>query len=496
MTNYWWLLANYAWYHEAELLVDAFSYSASTEGDIIHLRPGDTRLEQSIRLGYIHFQSQKQLSFHKRPDEDDEPIVSIQDLSQQVYEAVGSNMVSRQERPYPRYVLSFPSNAANLLRPFRDDGLFKEDLNYIEGVAREQYIHPGELLGFQLANNLTMLEVVKIRRFLYFLRELMAHKLVPLLQTDPQIALRSLLPVFRKDKFLGLLGRCVSEDAAEAFLRIATYDREAGRGVFDVQYQPLIRGEDHYLVPMNVLCSSDVLRNLLYTERKKISQNGADSPMQRLVAEALRTRFRYVAEGTKLRVDGRSLEIDIVAVVKRQLLLIECKNAFHPCGVHELRRSYEHIQKARKQLDRLREALGREEERRRLGQSLRWDLSGVDQICTCVVTGNRIFNGYTIGEHPVRPVYELINMVVEGRIRVGDEEFCVWQGSHFEPQDLLDYIAGSTVHADLFGAFKDAARTYVLGDARMNIWTYVLDAERFAQTANARYRKGTENETP
>ena len=65
--------------------------------------------------------------------------------------------------------------------------------------------------------------------------------------------------------------------------------------------------------------------------------------MQRLVAQALRRRFSQVAEGAKLRVQGALLEIDIVAVVERRLLLIECKSAFHPCGVHELRTSYEHV---------------------------------------------------------------------------------------------------------------------------------------------------------
>ena len=483
-------------YQEAELLVDVFSYSASEEGDAIHLRPDDTRLEQSIRLGYIHTESQKNLSLLRHFEEDDEPVVSLQDLSKQVYEALGTRMVRRRELPLPRYALFFPNEVDELLAPFRGDGLFKEDAIYLDAGAKEQYARPEALLGFQLADGLTMLDVVKIRRFLNFLRELMAQKLLPLMETDPQIAIRSLLPVFRKDKLLHLLEQCVSREAAQAFLRIATYDRASSRGVFDVQYQPLILGKDHYLVPMNVLCSSDLLRNLLYTQRKKVQENDSDSSMQRLVARALRTRFRQVAEGTGLRVDGRSLEIDIVAVVERQLLLIECKSAFHPCGVHELRTSYEHLLKGRKQLDRLREALRREEVRRRLCRSLRWDFGAVDGILTCVVTGNRIFNGYAIGDHPVRPAYEMINMVVRGTVQIGDEEFCVWRNSHFEPQDLLDYLAGSTVHADLFGAFEDATRSYVLGGATMNVWTYVLDAERVAQTLRTRYRRVTENETP
>ena len=479
-------------YQEAELLVDVFSYSATDEGDAIHLRPSDARLEQSIRLGFIHSEFQKNLSLRRHFEEDDEPVASLQDMSKQVYEAWGTKMVKRLERPFPRYALFFPE-VDELLGPFRGDGLFKEDAIYLDAVSREQYARPETLLPFQLADGLTMLDVVKIRRLLNFMRELMAQKLLPLMETDPQIAIRSLLPVFRKDKLLHVLGQCVSEEAAQAFLRIATYDRANSPGVFDVQYQPLIIGKDHYLLPTNVLCSSDLLRNLLYTQRKKVQENDADSPMQRLVARALRTRFHQVVEGTKIRVDGRSLEIDIVAVVERQLLLIECKSAFHPCGVHELRTSYEHLVKAQKQLDRLRDALRREEVRRRLCRSLHWDPSAVDGILTCVVTGNRIFNGYTIGDHPVRPAYEMINMVTGGIVRIDDEEFHVWRNREFEPQDLLDYLAGSTIHADLFGAFKDAARRYALDGATMVVWTYVLDAERLVQTMRTRYATVTEN---
>ena len=313
------------------------------------------------------------------------------------------------------------------------------------------------------------------------------------MEADPQIANRSLLPVFRKDKLLYLLGKCVSEEAAEAFLRIATYDRASGVGVFDVQYQPLILGKDHYLVPMNVLCSSDLLRNLLYTQRKKVQGIDADSPMQRLVAQALRRRFSQVAEGAKLRVQGVLLEIDIVVVVQRRLLLIECKSAFHPCGVHELRTSYDHVRTARKQLDRLRDAVGHDEVRRRLYDSLKWDFGPVDEVLTCVVTGNRLFNGYMIGGHPVRPAYEMINMLLEGTIRIGDEEFGVWRKSDFEPQDLLDYLAGSTVHTDLTDSFLDVARSYELDGTTMNVWTYALHGERLLQKFRARYRRVTGN---
>ena len=482
-------------YQEAEVLVDVFCYSASDEGDVVHLRPNDPVLEQSIRLGFIHSEHQKLLSLLRDFEGDAEAVASLQDLSKQVYNQLGTKIVRRREKPFARYALYSP-DTDQVFEPFRAKRLFKEDVIYLDAVAREQYVRPEALLDFQLADGLTLFDIVKIRRLLNFLRELMAQKLLPLMESDAQVVNRSLLPVFRKDKLLDVLGKCVSEEAAQAFLRIATYDRTSSVGVFDVQYQPLIVGVDHYLVPMNVLCSSDLLRNLLYTQRKKIQDDDPDSPMQRLVAKALRRRFVQVAEGAKLRVQGAMLEIDIVAVVQRRLLLIECKSPFHPCGVHELRTSYEHVLTAGKQLDRIRDALMDEEVSRRLYVSLKWDLGSVDEVLTCVVTGNRLFNGYRIGDHPVRPAYELINMLVGGTIQIGNEEFGVWRKPEFEAQDLLDYLDGSTIHADVSGSFLDAARSYELGSATMKVWTYVLDGERLLQASRARYRRVMENEEP
>ena len=415
--------------------------------------------------------------------------MSSKELSKQVFEALGTNLVRRRERPLPRYALFFPVDVDKLLAPFRGDALFKEDVIYLDRAAKEHYAPFQALLAFQLTERLTLFDVVKIRRFLNFVRELMAQKLLPLLDSDPNIVTRSLLPVLRKEKFLHLLGQCVSREAAQEFVRIATYDHAKSREFFDLLYQPLITGKDHYLVPLNVLCSSDLLRNLLYIQRKKVQENDSDSPMQQMVARALRARFTHVVENKRFRVDGGWMEIDILAVVERRLLLIECKDAFHPCGLHELRTSYQHVLKARKQLDRLREVLQRSDVRRQLCASLQWDSDAVEEISTCIVTGNRIFNGYNIGDHPIRPAYEMTNMLAEGTLKMGEEEFCVWRESHFEPQDLLDYLAGVTVYRDLFDAFLPAERSYKLGRLTMKIGTYLLDVGQVMQTMRGRYRK-------
>ena len=163
-------------YQEAELLVDVFRYSASHEGAAIHLRPNDSLLEQSIRLGYIHSEHQKLLSLSRNFEDENEPVASLQDFSNQFYKQFGANVVRRRERPFPRYALFFPETD-QFFEPFRGTGLYKEDLIYLDAVAKEQYVRPEALLAFHVADGLTMFDVVKIRRFLNFLRELMAQKL-------------------------------------------------------------------------------------------------------------------------------------------------------------------------------------------------------------------------------------------------------------------------------------------------------------------------------
>ena len=473
-------------YQEAELWVDVFGYSAQYEQRVVHLRPSEPRLEQSIRMGYVHTAFQKHSMTARMSQEDDDGAVSLREVAKDVYSVAGREMVRRREGVYSRYALFLPE-AQQLLEPFRMDRVFKEDMVYLDAVAKEQFCRPDTLMGFQLADQLTMFDVVKIQRFLRFMGELLSQRLVPLLDDDRGIVMQSLLPVFRRAELLRVLRHCVSESAAETFLRVAAFDHGTRSGVFDVQYEPLIFGGDYCLLPMNILCSSDMLRNLLYTQRRKVEEAGSDAPMQNMVANALRQRSSRVEENVKVRGKDGPLEADIMAIVGQHLLLVECKSAFHPCGVHELRTSYEHLLKARRQLDRLRAALESEGARDRLFRRLKWGAVNVERVLTCVVSGNRVFNGYVVGDHPVRPAYELMNMVSEGRIGVGEESVRVWRGEDFEPQDLVDYLEGTTIHADFFDALEESALQYDFGGASLVQWTYVFDAVSYVDVVTERY---------
>ena len=469
-------------YQEAEIWVDVFSYSVAIDGDTFHLTPGDSRLEQSIRLGYMQTENQKNLTIQKHFNEKAESRASVQEWAKSLYATHGAKLVQLLEEPIRRYVLMLPQ-APILLEPFQSDNLFREDIANLGALAKVHYTDLETVPSFQLAESLTVLELLKIQRFLDFVRGLMAERLLPLLESSPRIAVRSLVPVFEKERLLEVLKLCVSEEAANTFLQIATYDHSKGQKVFDVQYQPVIQGVKKSLLPLNILCRSDLLRNLLYIQGVKVLENRDEDPMQRSLAETLQMRFSTVAENTKLKVDGHELEIDVVAIFERRLLVVECKNAFHPCGAHELRTSYDHILKAASQLDRLTNALRKVEVRNQLIKQLSGESGEVEEILTCIVTANRLFNGYQIGDHPVRQANEMMNMIVGGVASFGEEEIRLWRDNDFQAEDLLDYLAGSTIQFELFDALEEICYRYEFGSSRMVVSSYALDVEKLVQSA-------------
>jgi len=476
-------------YNEAELLIDIFSFEAARKGGVVRITPADIALEQSIRLGYIQGELQKavrEVSGLQGSDMEDRP--SLAELVRKVSEEHESTLMSQVNNPIPRIVFHMP-DVPELFGPFREDHLYAEDVTYLEETAKEQYCRPDKLLDFEVVDGLVLFDVLKIQRFLNFLGGLMGRRLLPLFRAGAPLAHRSLLAVFRIEQFRELLGRCVNMQSAAAFMRCVEYGGSQQRGMFDVQYQPVIRGKRYVLVPLNILRNANLMRNLLYLHAQKGKAEDPDSKvsMQQFLYASMRKRFRCVAESVRLKVAGQHLEIDILAIVGKTLLVIECKSPFHPCDLHELRTSYDHIVKAADQLDRLKAVLQDDAIVRPLIGRLGWSDVEYDSVGGCIVTGNRMFNGYMIRGNPVRQAYEMTSVLEEGTVTLETDVLRVWQGEEFSPEDLLGYLAGVTTHQDLFASMEPRDVTYRFGPDEMTFSTFVLIGERLTQLMRSRY---------
>jgi hypothetical protein len=478
-------------FEDAELLIDVFSYEATREGTGVRIDAPDIRLEQSIRLGYIQVQMQEVARQMRHPSDPRlEGLPSLSTLIQELAKEGQIDWTPQVESPIPRIVLRLPM-VPPLFALFREDNFYVEDVIYIEQTAKEQFCRPDELLRYEIVHGLSVLDVLKIQRFANFLGSLMGARLSPLFEARSPIAYRSLLPVFESSRFLQLLEQIVGAPAAAAFLSCTEYRGSTHPRKFDIQYAPIIRANQSLLVPVNILRTSNLLRNLLYVYAPERKARDPDPKvgMQNILAAALMRRFSRVAQNTEITLSGEDIEIDILVLVDKTVLVIECKSPYHPCDLHELRTSFDHVAKASTQLDRIVRLLGEEGNPQRLWRKLAWSGIEFDSVATCVVTANRMFNGYVSNGNPIRQAYEMVNLLETGELQTGESTRRVWRNEEFSPVDLMEYVAGRTIHQDLFDSMEERDLTYELGGSSLTFATFILSNERLRDIVEARYPK-------
>lgn len=120
--------------------------------------------------------------------------------------------------------------------------------------------------------------------------------------------------------------------------------------------------------------------------------------------------------------------------------------------MHEIRASLDHLRRASEQLGRFRTLWRNSEFREYFGHLTRWAVPTDTPTHTCIVTGNRMFTGYRMDEHPIRSVYELTVFLTESTVQIDDQVRRFWQGEHITPLDLINYLDGDLLHKPQLGA--------------------------------------------
>jgi len=192
----------------------------------------------------------------------------------------------------------------------------------------------------------------------------------------------------------------------------------------DLQYRPILRGQQDCLTPLNTAGAINWYRNPgLHATQARYGFGGRGGGRR----EPLRPRYSgvspHVRKGFQTTLNGRKIEIDVLARFGNYLFVFECKHSLLPCTLHELRTSYDHIKKAASQLTTVKELLAQKEVEAELYRRLGWALTPASAIITCIVSCNGMFPGLAIGGHPVRRWAELQNVIESGVISVGSVRF-------------------------------------------------------------------------
>jgi hypothetical protein len=204
--------------------------------------------------------------------------------------------------------------------------------------------------------------------------------------------------------------------SVSAFLELASWD-VTSREHLDIQYTPLIRVGDTYMLALLVCGFSNVLRNMLMISEARLHADEADDPLGRIMRAALVDGGARVRLGKKYTHAGADGEVDVLAYVDGRMLALECKETLEPCSSFEMRTTWDDLEKAAGQLDGFATAWGDSAFRSQIVGELGWGDERA-QLTTGIVISHRVLAGVRFRGHPVRPIWEFASFCRNGTARV------------------------------------------------------------------------------
>lgn len=332
---------------------------------------------------------------------------------------------------------------------FSNNSLFKDEEIHLRAMMDEYY--RDDVLSAALFKAFTVMDILKIKRFFGYVAFVSRRAWERLAQVDvkkaDRIRRRSVIPVMPLEQVVAIIksitGR--SDSDCEALINELSSARIEHGDVLDLQYNPIVKMERGFLVLPSVFSKSDIVRSLALSRNKNLSLSNERDHMILNLIEAFREKKFYVRSDFKF---GGG-EIDLIALREGHLFLFECKNPYHPVNVFELRNTYSHLKKGISQVSGFRERFKSPLVLKQFLKNLSIDPALVAEIHYGVINGNRALCGLREGAVTVFHANELISFIRTGEIFAGDKILCCWKGKEFAVSDLIDYMGGDVLSADL-----------------------------------------------
>ncbi len=459
---------------EWEAFIDYFPYYIKRNDRTYTIFAENPIYDKSMRLGYVNSILQSQLSI-ARSDEMFSEVLGLSELYRifdcdtiNFVEEVGTGILSRYRISIPELLLEKGFENKN--------SFYKEELIEIQRFSKDFNIPGMEALNKKITKNCTLKDIILFKRFFAIFNYVAGHQLLS--QKNSKKIISSLLPSFSRKKFINIVGKLIGNSLkAEELTTLFTYNKKYK---LDLQYTPLLSYSECIMMPLFLTVKSNFLRNCI--EQSYIAKNQIVNQEDK---EYLVLRLKEVLENNhpefkvfinkKFKYNNRNGEIDVMLITDESLYLFECKAPLEPTSNFELRSTNDHICKAAKQLTHSFEAFSDEEFRKNYLKIL-----GIEDkartVYTCIVMGNRIFNGYTVLSHPIRYIRELDMIVNDGIIRSNIGEWRCWENSSFSEKDLIDFISqNNKLHKANFDAMVEYKEYMHVKGKKIELSSYIFD---------------------
>lgn len=430
---------------EWEFLVDCLGYELEADEKSIRIYdPGD-QLEKSFRIGLIKTSMQEQLSATQIME-----ILSIGllDLAEMTVAELGDTLFEwcDEDKFFQRYRMFFPEPLLDPLRPKKRNGtieLFREEYMELYFADHELTFKSADISKQMVTSKCSVVDLILFKRIFILLN--FSQRWLFKKEKDIRKVIPSLIPVMQEEQLIGLIEKFVGgKEKASELLELLSWN---GQGKLDLQYTPIIKIDSkHYYVATDILISSNIARNSLVLARSRkilaANSDGQNDSLELFCEKSFHEcSFPYkMRSNVKYIYRGKQGEIDFLAWSDSRIYIIECKKAILPTSSHEIRATYEHIQKASRQLDMSSEAL--QDETFQKTYFSHWKISqGNRTIHTCILLGNRLFAVPNGMRHPVRYAYELNMILTSGTVNSDLGHWSCWTGEKFADEDLARYLS-------------------------------------------------------
>lgn len=464
---------------EFEIMIDHYSYICVRKKNHIRIKPPYPEIEKSIRIGYIRSDLQKGYDFKEFKH-----ITSFEEVCDKFLKLPNLDVFKYvEDNNYPRYRIEVPEPVFKALSDyfFKPKEIFREEAQYLTIIFKEQFLDYEKLNEIKISKNLSLLEFFILKRLFEFFYHIFSKKVSDRLKEEYKIVIRSLIPTFDKEKLAKFYEGIVEEDAFNEFLDIVTWNPREN-SVFDVQYQPFLKTNEAYMVPVCTFVHSNSIRNVFASEYRtgnpSIMDDGKYDPTSELLQKAFEAKnfktFKRITHSFK-----QGGEIDFLSYKDNFLFIAECKKFLHPTNIYEQRTIYDGLNKASSQLDLIIEVLKDDKAVAQISSRIGVDISKFKTIRTAIVTNTRLFCGLSLNNHPIRNVYELVNFIESGNFRAEDGYYWLWENNYFTLSDLEKYLDDNLpIFKGLYNAMLPMQMKYEFGKYELTFETFVLNIEK------------------
>ena len=480
-------------YCEAEIMLDSFDYTCKRIGNTVSIIPPYPEFEKSIRLGYV-LSGQARISASVARDRSiREGAVSTARAAKDFHSVLSSKIIKLKHTPVSRYVFNFP-NVDNFKKFFTDDSFTFEEKDYLKEVLSSEMVNWDDLKRFSFEGGATFIGLLKVHRLLSFISHFSASHFSSKMNSEPRLVYRSIVPVFSKQQLINIFRICVDEAEANAILSLISIDSNDG-GIVDIQSKPIISGREYYMLPLNISGSNNWYRNLAYSEKRRVLSDAEEDGASNEIEKCLSKYTQFVKTEYETKINDERFEIDVICRFGDYLIIFESKNSLLPCNVFELRTSYKHITKGASQLSRIQRILSDHNNEKELYRRLGWNVGPSKEVLTCIVSCNGMFPGLRIDGHPVRRLWELMQMLEKGSINfvtakpkingdIDDYEedtkvYSIWDDEILTADFIYKYLKKDHLQKMLFNSMVEVRRTFKEDVWRLEYFSYANDPHKF-----------------